>query len=100
MELELKTLTPRWTGGVDGKMDRIHEPAFSGVCAGGTRPLCAGWEATHVILCQKAPTLIVAPAREMAGMSFARFASFLGLPDNHGASVSPFMEECICLNHP
>jgi CRISPR-associated protein Cmr1 len=30
MELELKTLTPLWTGGVDGKMDRIHETGILG----------------------------------------------------------------------
>ena len=30
MEIRLKTLTPLWTGGVDGTMDRIHETGIIG----------------------------------------------------------------------
>ncbi len=30
MELKVKTLTPLWTGGVDGKCDRIHETGIIG----------------------------------------------------------------------
>jgi CRISPR-associated protein Cmr1 len=30
MEVQLKTLTPLWTGGVDGKVDRIHETGILG----------------------------------------------------------------------
>lgn len=30
MEIELETLTPLWTGGVDGKVDRIHETGILG----------------------------------------------------------------------
>jgi CRISPR-associated protein Cmr1 len=30
MEITLKTLTPLWTGGVDGKVDRLHETAILG----------------------------------------------------------------------
>ncbi len=28
--MELKTLTPLWTGGVEGKVDRIHETGLLG----------------------------------------------------------------------
>ncbi|MFP4395922.1 MAG: type III-B CRISPR module RAMP protein Cmr1, partial [Anaerolineales bacterium] len=30
MEITLKTLTPLWTGGVDGEMDRVHETGIIG----------------------------------------------------------------------
>ncbi|QZZ20744.1 type III-B CRISPR module RAMP protein Cmr1 [Leptothermofonsia sichuanensis E412] len=30
MDITIKTLTPLWTGGVDGKVDRIHETALLG----------------------------------------------------------------------
>lgn len=30
MELEIKTVTPLWTGGVEGKVDRIHETGILG----------------------------------------------------------------------
>ena len=30
MEIKLKTLTPLWTGGIDGKVDRIHETSIIG----------------------------------------------------------------------
>jgi CRISPR-associated protein Cmr1 len=30
MEIKLKTLTPLWTGGVDGRMDRVHETGLIG----------------------------------------------------------------------
>lgn len=30
MEISVKTLTPIWTGGVSGKVDRVHETAILG----------------------------------------------------------------------
>jgi CRISPR-associated protein Cmr1 len=30
MKIELKTLTPLWTGGVDGRCDRVHETGIIG----------------------------------------------------------------------
>jgi len=30
MELTIETLTPLWTGGVDGRADRIHETGILG----------------------------------------------------------------------
>ncbi|MGQ9775568.1 type III-B CRISPR module RAMP protein Cmr1, partial [Chloroflexus sp.] len=30
MELKIATLTPLWTGGIDGKVDRIHETGILG----------------------------------------------------------------------
>lgn len=30
MQIKIQTLTPLWTGGVDGKMDRIHETGIIG----------------------------------------------------------------------
>jgi len=31
MRVKLRTLTPLWTGGVDGTMDRIHETGIPGI---------------------------------------------------------------------
>ncbi|MGQ9833224.1 MAG: type III-B CRISPR module RAMP protein Cmr1, partial [Candidatus Villigracilaceae bacterium] len=30
MEIQLKTLTPLWTGGIDGTTDRLHETGLIG----------------------------------------------------------------------
>lgn len=30
MKIKLKTLTPLWTGGVDGRCDRVHETGIIG----------------------------------------------------------------------
>lgn len=49
MQIKIQTLTPLWTGGVDGKMDRIHETGIIGSMRWWYEAIVRGLGGGHVI---------------------------------------------------